>query len=130
MSDLTGPSAAPANAMSVTSPKPMASRLSATSPSHPMMAMAPAPAHAPMIASIGVANGDHSLTKSPANDIASVKTRPVTVKPSGIRYCSRSVTAMPKRIVPKTATRMAVSPGPNAKPAASQPSATMSSMAG
>src|SRR6185503_1160596 len=56
MSARAGPSAAPTNAISVTSPKPIASRLVTTSPSQPTMAIIPAPAHAPTSASYGVAN--------------------------------------------------------------------------
>jgi hypothetical protein len=40
----SGPSAAPTAAIIVTSPKPIASFLNASSPSQPMMATAPAPA--------------------------------------------------------------------------------------
>ena len=55
------------DAMSVTSPNPIASFLRATSPNQPAMAIAPAPAHAPIIASYGSANGD-ALIEHRADD--------------------------------------------------------------
>ena len=51
-----GPRAAPTTAMSVTSPNPIASFFRTTSPSHPTIEIAPAPTHAPISASYGIAN--------------------------------------------------------------------------
>ena len=71
--------------MSVVSPNPMASRFSATSASHPMMVIAPAPAQAPMNASPGPAKCEVSPMKKPAIAAANTSTRPLRVKPSGMR---------------------------------------------
>ena len=80
------PQAAPTTAMSVTSPKPIASFLSATSPSQPMIEIAPAPTQAPISASYGVANPPGHQEQTPATDgQRTTQTRPNTVNPSGIR---------------------------------------------
>src|SRR5690606_475163 len=120
----------PAIAMSVTSPKPIASFFRTISPSQPAMAIAPAEAHAPINESYSDAKGEVSFTKTPTNAITSAHTNPNAVKPSGITYSMASVSTTPKRIVPNTATRSAVSPGPYAATAPSQPSATASSTSG
>src|SRR5688500_2302605 len=126
----SGPTAAPTNAISVTSPNPIASFRSAASPSQPTIAIAPAPTHAPRTAVQGPTNGPLSPMKTPVIDAARRKRKPVTVKPSGIVYVRRSVTAMPSSSVANTARRSAVNVGPYALTDSSQMTAVVSSIEG
>src|SRR5581483_5575746 len=80
-----GPNAAPTTAINVTSPKPMASLPNATSPSQPMIEMAPAPTQAPISESYGTANMLGSPVIAPASDVVKSQIRPKTVNPSGIK---------------------------------------------